>query len=50
MIRNLSKYINAFDCKHTNGYTECTNNAINMIKRNAFGFRNFNKALYFTWG
>jgi len=43
MIRNWSTYIlNAFDCKYTNGYTEGTNNAIKVIKRNAFGFRNFN--------
>ena len=43
MLRNWSTYIlNAFDCKYTNGYTEVTNNAIKVIKRNAFGFRNFN--------
>lgn len=43
MLANWSKYIlNAFDCKYTNGYTEGTNNAIKVIKRNAFGYRNFN--------
>ena len=43
MLGNWSKYIlNSFDCKYTNGYTEGTNNAIKVIKRNAFGYRNFN--------
>lgn len=42
MLGNWSKYIlNAFDCHYTNGYTEGTNNAIKVIKRNAFGYRNF---------
>ncbi|MBQ9120267.1 MAG: ISL3 family transposase [Lachnospiraceae bacterium] len=42
MLGNWSKYIlNAFDCSYTNGYTEGTNNAIKVIKRNAFGYRNF---------
>ena len=42
MLANWSKYIlNAFDCPYTNGYTEGTNNAIKVIKRNAFGYRNF---------
>jgi transposase len=43
MLGNWSKYIlNAFECPYTNGYTEGTNNAIKVIKRNAFGYRNFN--------
>ena len=42
MLYNWSEYIlNSFDCSYTNGYTEGTNNAIKVIKRNAFGFRNF---------
>lgn len=42
MLGNWSPYIlNAFDCPYTNGYTEGTNNAIKVIKRNAFGYRNF---------
>ena len=42
MLGNWSKYIlNAFDCPYTNGYTEGINNAIKVIKRNAFGYRNF---------
>lgn len=42
MLANWSTYIlNAFDCPYTNGYTEGTNNKIKVIKRNAFGYRNF---------
>ncbi len=42
MLGNWSNYIlNAFDCPYTNGFTEGTNNAIKVIKRNAFGYRNF---------
>ena len=42
MLGNWSKYIlNAFDCPYSNGFTEGTNNAIKVIKRTAFGYRNF---------
>lgn len=42
MLNNWSKYIlNSFDCPYTNGYTEGTNNAIKVIKRTAYGYRNF---------
>ncbi len=42
MLGNWSKYIlNTFDCSYTNGYNEGTNSAIKVIKRNAFGYRNF---------
>jgi len=42
MLANWSKYIlNAFDCPYSNGLTEGTNNKIKVIKRNAYGFRNF---------
>lgn len=42
MLANWSHYIlNAFDCPYSNGYTEGTNNVIMVIKRNAFGYRNF---------
>ena len=37
----LANILNAFDCPYTNGYTEGTNNKIKVIKRNAFGYRNF---------
>ena len=33
--------LNAFDCPYSNGYTEGTNNKIKVIKRNAYGYRNF---------
>ncbi len=42
MLRNWSKYIlNAFECPYSNGFTEGTNNKIKVIKRNAYGYRNF---------
>ena len=42
MLANWSKYIlNAFECPHSNGFTEGTNNKIKVIKRNAYGYRNF---------
>lgn len=42
MLGNWSAYfLNAFECPYTNGYTEGMNNAIKVIKRNAFGYRNF---------
>lgn len=42
MLANWSKYIlNAFDCPYSNGLTEGTNNKIKVIKRNAYGLRNF---------
>ena len=42
MLRNWAPYIlNAYDCSFTNGFTEGTNNSIKVIKRNAFGYRNF---------
>lgn len=42
MLGNWSQYIlNAFDCPYTNSYTEGVNNVIKVIKRNAFGYCNF---------
>ena len=42
MLSNWSKYIlNSFECPYTNGFTEGTNNKIKVIKRNAYGYRNF---------
>ncbi len=41
-IRNWQEYIlNAFKTGYTNGYTEGVNNKIKVLKRNAFGYRNF---------
>ena len=42
MLSNWAKYIlNSFDCSYSNGFTEGTNNKIKVIKRNAYGYRNF---------
>lgn len=42
MLANWSEYIlNSFDCPYSNGFTEGTNNKIKVIKRNAYGYRNF---------
>ena len=42
MLTNWSEYIlNAFDHPYSNGFTEGTNNKIKVIKRNAYGYRNF---------
>ena len=35
--------LNSFDCPYTNGYTKGVNNKIKVIKRNAFGVRNFER-------
>ena len=42
-INNWLEYIvNSFiDERYTNGFTEGINNKIKVIKRNAFGYRNF---------
>lgn len=38
----LEHIVNSFiDKKYSNGFTEGTNNKIKVIKRNAFGYRNF---------
>ena len=31
----------SFDCEYSNGYTEGMNNKIKVLKRNAYGYRNF---------
>ena len=42
MLYNWTPYIlNSFDCRYSNGYTEGMNNIIKVIKRNAYGYRNF---------
>jgi len=42
MLNNWKPYIlNSFDYRYNNGYTEGINNKIKVIKRIAFGFRNF---------
>lgn len=38
----LEQIVNSFiDERYSNGYTEGTNNKIKVIKRNAFGYKNF---------
>lgn len=42
MLRNWEPYIlNAFDCSYSNGFTEGVNNSIKVLKRIAYGYRNF---------
>lgn len=42
MLRNWQPYIlNAFDCPYSNGFTEGVNNTVKVIKRIAYGYRNF---------
>ena len=40
-IKDKDKIINALELPYSNGKLEATNNLIKVIKRNAFGFRNF---------
>ena len=35
--------LNTFDYHYTNGFTEGCNNRIKVLKRNAYGYRNFNR-------
>ena len=35
--------LNSFECPYTNGYTEGVNNKIKVLKRNAYGVRNFKR-------
>ncbi|WP_318259637.1 transposase, partial [Ruminococcus sp. YE282] len=35
--------LNSFSSTNTNGFTEGCNNKIKVLKRNAYGFRNFNR-------
>ena len=43
-LKKFSKYIkNTFNNNYHNGYVEGTNNFIKVIKRIAFGFKNFSR-------
>ncbi|MDA3844992.1 MAG: ISL3 family transposase, partial [Vallitaleaceae bacterium] len=43
-IINWEPYIlNSFRCPYTNGYTEGVNNKIKVLKRNAYGVKNFDR-------
>lgn len=35
--------VNSFDCSYSNGFTEGCNNKIKVLKRNAYGYRNFKR-------
>lgn len=35
--------LNTFEYSYTNGFTEGCNNKIKVLKRNAYGYRNFNR-------
>lgn len=39
----LPGILNSFDTNITNGFTEGCNNKIKVLKRNAYGYRNFNR-------
>ena len=41
MINWLSGILNSFSSPITNGFTEGCNNKIKVLKRNAYGYRNF---------
>ena len=43
-LQNWAKSIlDTFDYPYTNGFTEGCNNKIKVLKRNAYGYRNFNR-------
>lgn len=42
MLQNWQEYIlNAFDCPYSNAFTEGCNNSVKVLKRIAYGYRNF---------
>lgn len=43
MVRWSVGILNSFDCPYTNGFTEGANNKIKVLKRNAYGYRNFRR-------
>lgn len=43
MRRWMTGILNSFDCSYTNGFTEGCNNKIKVLKRNAYGYRNFKR-------
>jgi transposase len=43
MYNWLTGILNSFDCPYTNGFTEGCNNKIKVLKRNAYGYRNFTR-------
>jgi transposase len=43
MVRWSKGILNSFDYSYTNGFTEGVNNKIKVLKRNAYGYRNFRR-------
>lgn len=43
MFNWLSGILNSFETPYTNGFTEGCNNKIKVLKRNAYGYSNFNR-------
>jgi transposase len=43
MVRWAAGILNSFDCPYSNGFTEGCNNKIKVLKRNAYGYRNFHR-------
>ena len=43
MVRWSKGILNSFDCTYSNGFTEGINNKIKVLKRNAYGYRNFHR-------
>ena len=43
MFNWFTGILNSFDTPYTNGFTEGCNNKIKVLKRNAFGYRNFTR-------
>ena len=43
MFNWFTGILNSFDTKYTNGFTEGCNNKIKVLKRNAYGYRNFER-------
>ncbi len=39
----MNGILNSFTTPYTNGYTEEINNKIKVLKRNAYGYRNFER-------
>jgi transposase len=43
MVNWSDGILNSFECHYTNGFTEGCNNKIKVLKRNAYGYRNFHR-------
>ena len=43
MVHWSKGILNSFDCPYTNGFTEGANNKIKVLKRNAYGYHNFQR-------